>query len=299
MESLVKLVAMCTVGFYVLFVLFDGPSHLWQLATENEQAMRAISYHTPVSRWIVMTLLSGFAIILLPRQFHVAVVENRTPEELRMAGFLLPLYLIAINIFVLPIALAGILTLGANGDADLYVLQLPLTHQMPVVSLITFIGGFSAATAMVIVASVALSIMISNDIVMPIFLRQKLLNRSPHRDNFAKTLLNIRRTAIFAVLLLGYGYYRAADSATGLASIGLLAFAAIAQMAPALLAACSGGGPMRAAQSRVSVRAFSSGPICCFCQASADPTIRKSRRIFSASCFPAAPYSTVPRPIHS
>lgn len=104
--------------------------------------MRAISYHTPISRWIVMTLLSGFAIILLPRQFHVTVVENRTPEELRMAGFLLPLYLIAINIFVLPIALAGILTLGANGDADLYVLQLPLNHQMPVVSLITFIGGF-------------------------------------------------------------------------------------------------------------------------------------------------------------
>lgn len=131
--------------------------------------MRAISYHTPISRWIVMTLLSGFAIILLPRQFHVTVVENRTPEELRMAGFLLPLYLIAINIFVLPIALAGILTLGANGNADLYVLQLPLAHQMPVVSLITFIGGFSAATAMVIVASVALSIMISNDIVMPIF----------------------------------------------------------------------------------------------------------------------------------
>ncbi|MCZ7446226.1 hybrid sensor histidine kinase/response regulator [Agrobacterium rhizogenes] len=255
MESLVKLVAMCTVGFYVLFVLFDGPAHLWQLATDNEQAMRAISYHTPISRWIVMTLLSGFAIILLPRQFHVTVVENRTPEELRMAGFLLPLYLIAINIFVLPIALAGILTLGANGDADLYVLQLPLNHQMPVVSLITFIGGFSAATAMVIVASVALSIMISNDIVMPIFLRQKLLNRSPHRDDFAKTLLNIRRTAIFAVMLLGYGYYRAADSATGLASIGLLAFAAIAQMAPALF----GGLFWRRANARGAIAGLSSG----------------------------------------
>lgn len=255
MESLVKLVAMCTVGFYVLFVLFDGPSHLWELASGNERAMRAISYHTPISRWIVMTLLSGFAIILLPRQFHVTVVENRTPEELRMAGFLLPLYLIAINIFVLPIALAGILTLGANGNADLYVLQLPLAHQMPVVSLITFIGGFSAATAMVIVASVALSIMISNDIVMPIFLRQKLLNRSPHRDNFAKTLLNIRRTAIFAVMLLGYGYYRAADSATGLASIGLLAFAAIAQMAPALF----GGLFWRRANARGAIAGLSSG----------------------------------------
>ena len=255
MESVVKLVAICTAGIYVVFFLFGGPSQLWRLASENQQAMQALSYHTPLSRWIVLTLLSAFAIILLPRQFHVTVVENRTPQELRMAGFLLPLYLIAINIFVLPIALAGILTLGNNGDADLYVLQLPLANQMAAVSLITFIGGFSAATAMVIVASVALSIMISNDIVMPIFLRQKLLNRSAHRDDFAKTLLNIRRTAIFAVLLLGYAYYRAADSTSGLASIGLLAFAAIAQMAPSLF----GGLLWRRANARGAIAGLSSG----------------------------------------
>ena len=255
MESVVKLVAICTAGVYVVFFLFDGPSQLWRLASENSQVMQAMSYQTPISRWIVLTLLSAFAIILLPRQFHVTVVENRTPNELRMAGFLLPLYLIAINIFVLPIAIAGLLTLGSNGEADLYVLQLPLVNQMPVVSLITFIGGFSAATAMVIVASVALSIMVSNDIVMPIFLRQKLLNRSAHRDNFAKTLLNIRRTAIFVVLLLGYAYYRAADSTSGLASIGLLAFAAIAQMAPSLL----GGLVWRRANARGAIAGLSSG----------------------------------------
>ncbi|MDS7596141.1 hybrid sensor histidine kinase/response regulator [Agrobacterium tumefaciens] len=255
MESVVKLVAMCTVGFYVVFILFDGPSELWRLAAANEQAMHAIAYQTPISRWIVLTMLSAFAIILLPRQFHVTVVENRTPRELRIAGILFPLYLIAINIFVLPIAVAGILKFGGTGDADLYVLQLPLSHEMPVVSLIAFIGGFSAATAMVIVASVALSVMISNDIVMPIFLRQKLLNRSPHRDNFAKTLLNIRRTAIFAVLLLGYAYYRAADATSGLASIGLLAFAAIAQMAPAVF----GGLIWRRANARGAIAGLSSG----------------------------------------
>ncbi len=255
MESVVKLVAICTAGVYVVFFLFDGPSQLWKLASENSQVMQAMSYQTPISRWIVLTLLSAFAIILLPRQFHVTVVENRTPNELRMAGLLFPLYLIAINIFVLPIAIAGLLTLGGTGDADLYVLQLPLVNQMPVVSLITFIGGFSAATAMVIVASVALSIMVSNDILMPIFLRQKLLNRSSHRDDFAKTLLNIRRIAIFAVLLLGYAYYRAADSASGLASIGLLAFAAIAQMAPSLL----GGLIWRRANARGAIAGLSSG----------------------------------------
>ncbi len=255
MESVVKLLAICTAGVYVVFFLFDGPAELWRLASENTQVMEAVSYQTPISRWIVLTLLSGFAIILLPRQFHVTVVENRTPKELRTAGFLLPLYLIAINIFVLPIAVAGLLTIGNNGNADLYVLQLPLFNGMPVVSLITFIGGFSAATAMVIVASVALSIMVSNDILMPIFLRQKLLTRSPHSDDFAKTLLNIRRTAIFVVLLLGYFYYRAADSTSGLASIGLLAFAAIAQMAPSLF----GGLLWRRANARGAIAGLSSG----------------------------------------
>ncbi len=255
MESVVKLLAICTAGVYVVFFLFDGPAELWRLAAENTQVMEAVSYQTPISRWIVLTLLSGFAIILLPRQFHVTVVENRTPKELRTAGLLLPLYLIAINIFVLPIAVAGLLTIGNNGNADLYVLQLPLFNGMPVVSLITFIGGFSAATAMVIVASVALSIMVSNDILMPIFLRQKLLTRSPHSDDFAKTLLNIRRTAIFVVLLLGYFYYRAADSTSGLASIGLLAFAAIAQMAPSLF----GGLLWRRANARGAIAGLSSG----------------------------------------
>ncbi|TBN17074.1 hybrid sensor histidine kinase/response regulator [Agrobacterium cavarae] len=255
MESVVKLLAICTAGVYVVFFLFDGPAELWRLASENTQVMEAVSYQTPISRWIVLTLLSGFAIILLPRQFHVTVVENRTPKELRTASLLLPLYLIAINIFVLPIAVAGLLTIGNNGNADLYVLQLPLFNGMPVVSLITFIGGFSAATAMVIVASVALSIMVSNDILMPIFLRQKLLTRSPHSDDFAKTLLNIRRTAIFIVLLLGYFYYRAADSTSGLASIGLLAFAAIAQMAPSLF----GGLLWRRANARGAIAGLSSG----------------------------------------
>jgi Na+/proline symporter/signal transduction histidine kinase len=255
MESVVKLVAICSAGIYVIFFLFNGPADLWTRTTQTPEMMAALAYHTPLSRWLVLVLLSAFAIILLPRQFHVTVVENRTPEELRMAGILLPLYLIAINVFVLPIAMAGVITLGSGGDSDLYVLQLPLTGQMPVLSLITFIGGFSAATAMVIVASVALAIMISNDIVMPIFLRQKLMNRSTHRADFAKTLLNIRRTAIFAVLLLGYGYYRSADSASGLASIGLLAFAAIAQMAPSLF----GGLLWRRANARGAIAGLSSG----------------------------------------
>jgi Na+/proline symporter/signal transduction histidine kinase/CheY-like chemotaxis protein len=255
MESVVKLFAFLTAGVCVIWFLFDGPADLWQKASENELVLSALNYQTPISRWLTLTLLSAFAIIMLPRQFHVTVVENRTPKELRLAGLLFPLYLIAINIFVLPVAIGGLLTFGGNGNADLYMLSLPIAGQLPLMSLITFIGGFSAATAMVIVASVALSIMVSNDIVMPIFLHRKLAGRAGQRDDFAKTLLNIRRSAIFAVLLLGYAYYRSTDSTTGLASIGLLSFAAIAQMAPSLF----GGLIWRRANARGAILGLTSG----------------------------------------
>jgi Na+/proline symporter/signal transduction histidine kinase len=255
MESVVKLFAFLTAGVCVVWLLFDGPADLWRKASENELVLSALNYQTPISRWITLTLLSAFAIIMLPRQFHVTVVENRTSKELRLAGLLFPLYLVAINIFVLPMAIAGLLTFGGNGNADLYMLSLPIAGRMPVVSLITFIGGFSAATAMVIVASVALSIMVSNDIVMPIFLHRKLAGRTGQRDDFGKTLLNIRRSAIFAVLLLGYAYYRSTDSTTGLASIGLLSFAAIAQMAPSLF----GGLIWRRANARGAILGLTSG----------------------------------------
>ncbi len=255
MESVVKLVAFWTLGIFVLFFIFDGPADLWHKAQNSEAVMAALSYQTPPARWILLIALSAFAIIMLPRQFHVTVVENRTPRELRLAGILMPIYLIAINIFVLPAAIGGIMIFGGSGDADLYVLSLPLNAGASLVSLLTFIGGFSAATAMVIVASVALAIMISNDMVLPIFLRQKLLERPSQRADFAKTLLHIRRTAIFGVMLLGYVYYRSADNTTGLASIGLLSFTAIAQIAPAMF----GGLIWRRANARGAIAGLASG----------------------------------------
>ncbi|UAY00470.1 hybrid sensor histidine kinase/response regulator [Ensifer adhaerens] len=255
MESLVKLVALVTAGFYIVFVIFNGPAHLWSLATESPAVQSALSYETPTARWILLIVTSAFAVIMLPRQFHVTVVENRTDGELRTAGILFPLYLVAINLFVLPIAIAGLLTFSGSGDADLYLLTLPLANGLPLLTLITFIGGFSAATAMVIVASVALSIMISNDIVMPVFLRRNLSQRGGLQENLAGTLLNIRRSAIFVVLLLGYGYYRSADISAGLASLGLLSFVAISQMAPAML----GGLVWRQANARGAITGMVSG----------------------------------------
>lgn len=235
MESMVKLIAFVGVGLTVVYLLFDGPGHLWDMASSNSLVIEAMSHETPISRWLVLILTSGFAILFLPRQFHVTVVENRHPDELKTARYLFPAYLVAINIFVIPVAAAGLMTFGGAGDADVYVLTLPLSAGYSAITLFTFIGGFSAATAMVVMESVAMSIMISNDIIMPAFLQRSLFARSSERRDFARVILRIRRIAIFAVMLLGYAYYRSTDAASSLVSIGLLAFTCISQIAPPLL----------------------------------------------------------------
>jgi Na+/proline symporter/signal transduction histidine kinase/CheY-like chemotaxis protein len=233
-ESVVKLAAFLAVGIAVTFFFFDGPADLLRKAATNSDVASAMDYRTSLGTWLVMTTLSGFAILMLPRQFYVTIVESRGEEELRTASWLFPLYLILINLFVIPIAFAGLSTVGSQTSADLYVVSLPLLLGHDALALIAFIGGLSAATAMVIVASVALSIMISNDLVIPLFLRRYLKPDFREKADLTKTILNIRRAAIFLVLLAAFLYYREATSNTRLAAIGLISFAAIAQFAPAL-----------------------------------------------------------------
>ncbi|MEM8814154.1 MAG: PAS domain-containing hybrid sensor histidine kinase/response regulator, partial [Pseudomonadota bacterium] len=199
----------------------------------NETILATFGNDLGGGQWIVMTTLSFCAILLLPRQFHVAVTENNSETELRRAAWLFPLYLVVINIFVLPIAAAGLVFLGPNVNADTFVLTLPLAFEAPSIALLAFIGGLSAATAMVIVASVALAIMISNDLIVPLLLRRSAMESRTVGD-MGPLLLTIRRSAIFATMLLAYAYYSLAGGTAALASIGLLAFAAIAQFAPAL-----------------------------------------------------------------
>src|SRR5580704_17649935 len=179
-----------------------------------------------------MVLLSFCAIMLLPRQFHVSVVENSSDDEVGRARWLFPLYLVAINVFVIPIALAGLVIFPFGAvDSDMYVLALPIEGDAPLLSITVFVGGLSAATAMVIVECVALSIMVSNDIVVPLVLQRAPQSRAAQKD-FVDFLLKARRFAIFAIMVMAYFYYRALGH-TQLAAIGLLSFAAIAQLAPA------------------------------------------------------------------
>src|SRR5450432_1048116 len=230
-ESIVKLVAFIAAGAFVTFWMFT-PTELIERAMKTPEAVRAIEYVPSIGNFLTMTLLSFCAIMLLPRQFHVSVVENSSDAEVGRARWLFPLYLVAINLFVIPIAIAGLVTFPFGAvDSDMYVLALPMAGDSPWLSVGVFVGGLSAATAMVIVECVALSIMVSNDIVVPLVLQRGVQSRTGQKD-FGDFLLRVRRLAIFAIMVMAYFYYRALGN-TQLAAIGLLSFAAIAQFAPA------------------------------------------------------------------
>ncbi len=234
-ESVIKLAAFLIVGIFTLFVLFDGPVDLLQQAAASETASATFSRPFDVGRFLIMTLLSSLAFLMLPRQFHVGVVENASSAEVRAARWLFPGYLILINLFVVPVALAGIVTFGTSVDPDTYVLALPIAAEAQWTSVLVFVGGLSAATAMVIVACVALGIMISNNLVLPFVLSR---GRTAHLDNdMGPLLLRIRRVSIFGVLILAYAYVRITGDSAALASIGLLSFAAIAQFGPSFFGA--------------------------------------------------------------
>lgn len=235
-ESVVKLAAFLAVGFFVVYGMFGGFQDIAGRFARDLPVHLLLGPTSSAPSFLTLILLSACAALLLPRQFHMTVVENRSPDDVRQAAWLFPLYLIAINLFVIPIALAGLHLLPTEADRDMAVLALPLKHGASVIALITFVGGLSAATAMVIVDTVAVSIMVSNHLVLPLVLRRRgfAAGRGPGGElrNLGTFVLVMRRIAIVAITLLGYLYYRVAGDAA-LASIGLLSFAAIAQIAPA------------------------------------------------------------------
>jgi Na+/proline symporter/signal transduction histidine kinase/CheY-like chemotaxis protein len=231
-ESLVKLFAFLAVGAFAVWGFCGGVEVLAQ-AARRPHFLAPLAHAPDPADWLAVTALSASAALLLPRQFHVAIVENAELKDVRAAAWLFPAYLVAINLFVAPLALAGLYLLpGAGVDRDLTVLALPLQAGAPVIALMTMIGGVSAATAMAVVESVALSITVSNDLVLPILLRRRAAQARAAEGEIGAWVLNVRRAAIVGVLALGFVYARVASDAA-LASIGLLSFAAVAQVAPA------------------------------------------------------------------
>jgi Na+/proline symporter/nitrogen-specific signal transduction histidine kinase len=236
-ESIVKLVAFVAVGVFVTWGLFGGLDDLFSRALAVPELASLLQFGQgqafPYAQWFALTMLSMLSVIFLPRQFQVTVVENVDERHLKRAVWVFPAYLLVINLFVLPIALGGLLYFGAGGpDADTFVLSLPLAAGQNGLALAAFVGGLSAATGMVIVEAIAVSTMVCNDLVMPLLLR---LRRVSMHGDLTGVLLAIRRTAIVGVLLLGYLYFHLAGEAYALVSIGLISFAAVAQFAPAML----------------------------------------------------------------
>ena len=234
-ESLVKLLAFVAIGLFAIFGVFNGLENVAQIMRENEQ------YHQLFTPWKVpegfgiQIVLAMVAILCLPRQFHVAIVEFRDKTDLRVARWVFPLYLFVFAALVVPIALAGLTQFaGQDVNPDTYVLSLPLAFDQPILTVLAFLGGFSAATGMVIVSTVALAIMVSNDIVMPLLLRSGLTHNRGALD-LSQTLLRVRRVAILFLALAAFAYYQAIEAGVPLASIGFLSFSAAAQFAPAML----------------------------------------------------------------
>lgn len=235
-ESVVKLLAFLVVGLFVVYGLYGSLGGLFQRAAAQPELLRLMRLDgTAAGTWMTLILLSGLAMLCLPRQFQILVVENVDETHLRRAVWLFPLYLLLINIFVLPLALGGLLHFGGSRlDSDMFVLTLPLSHGAEMLALLVFIGGLSAATGMIIVESIALSTMVCNDLVMPLLLRSTWFQEQKRQD-FSKVVIGIRRAAIALILLLGYLYFRLAGEAYALVGIGLISFAAVAQFAPAML----------------------------------------------------------------
>ncbi|WP_316014341.1 ATP-binding protein [Roseobacter sp. HKCCA0434] len=231
LEAIVKLVALTSVGLFVVFGIADGPADIFARLPDAQLMQRDIFG----PRWITLIFLAATAVICLPRMFQVAVVENVDERYLATASWAFPAYLLLISLFVLPIAIAGMTVLPAGANPDLYVLSVPLSTGNGTLALIAFLGGFSAATSMVIVAAIALSTMISNHIVLPLWLRRA--RPAPASSGDVRQMLLIsRRAAIVGIVALGYIYFRATGGSEALASIGLIAFLGVAQFMPSVLA---------------------------------------------------------------
>ncbi len=234
-ESLVKLTAFLAVGIFVSYFLFDGVGDIFLQTSRLEELKSHFVFNEQMKpfSWFLISLVSAIALILLPRQFQVSVVENTNEKHVNKVMWLLPLYLFLINLFVLPIALAGYISFPKGIDLDMLILYLPYTHHQNVLTLFAFIGGFSAATGMVIVELIALTTMISNNIAVPILLSSKYLKDKS--NSIGKTILLSRRIGVIFLICLAYVFEKFVAENYSLVSIGLISFVAVAQFAPSIL----------------------------------------------------------------
>ncbi|MDT8853656.1 sensor histidine kinase [Paracoccaceae bacterium Fryx2] len=228
-EAVVKLVALLAVGIFVVWGLAAGPADI----IARIDASPISDWDLQPGRWAGLIFLSAAAVICLPRMFQVLVVENADERHLATASWAFPLYLFLMSLFVVPIAVMGLELMPPGSNPDLFVLTLPLSSGQGGLAMLAFLGGFSSATSMVIVAAIALATMVSNHVVMPIWL--SLRPARPVSGDVRRVVLLARRLSIAGVLGLGYAYYALSGGSAALAAIGLISFVGVAQILPAML----------------------------------------------------------------
>jgi Na+/proline symporter/signal transduction histidine kinase len=231
-ESVLKLLFFLCVGFYVTYVLFDGTTDIYSRISERPifESLTSVNGFENGFVWLYTIVLSFFAIFLLPRQFQVSVVENVRGKHLKNAIWMFPLYLLLFNVFVIFVAWAGNLNIDTPEQAEYYALLLPLNNGNTTLSVLVFLGGLSAVISMVVVSTLALSVMVSNNLIIPYGFLDRFILGHPERN--AKYIKNIRRISIFSIIIVAYAFYVNFSYELSLYSIGLIAFVIIAQLAP-------------------------------------------------------------------
>ncbi|MBQ2260122.1 MAG: sodium:solute symporter [Loktanella sp.] len=230
-EAVVKLVALLAVGIFVVWGLGGGPAQMMLVIDAADLDL----WDQDPSRWVGLIFVSAAAFICLPRMFQVMVVENDDEGHLRMASWAFPTYLFAMSLFVVPIAVMGLAMMPTGSNPDLFVLTLPLSQGANGLAMLSFLGGFSSATSMVIVATIALATMVSNHIVVPLWLAMQPDRQGAMSGDVRQLTLLARRLSIAGLLALGFVYYRLSGGGTALAAIGLISFAGSVQVLPALV----------------------------------------------------------------
>ena len=238
MESILKLVFFLIIGIYVTYFVYDGFGDIYAKASvlENFNQKNSIDGITNGINWFFLCIVSMFAIFLLPRQFHTSIVENNKESHIKTAMWLFPLYLLLFNVFVFPIAWGGnILFQGKGFNSDTYSLLIPQFFNNNFLTVLVFLGGFSAAISMIVVSSIALSTMLTNNLLIPYGFIGSLQNVSQEKNS--NRIVRSRKIGIFLLIIIAYAIYRIFILDYSLVSIGLVSFVVIAQLAPAFFGA--------------------------------------------------------------
>lgn len=238
LESFLKLFFIIILGLFVIYYAFDGFSDLYQKASKfpDFKAKNTFNGIEGAMNWMVLCMISGTAICILPRQFHTAIVENRQEKHIKTAIWFFPLYLLIFTIFIFPIAWGGRLIFdGQNVNPEFYSILIPQHFGNTLITVLVFLGGLSSCISMIIISAITLSIMLSNNLIIPYGLLGKF--KAENEIQNTRNITNIRKFSIFGLIIVAFAFYKYFILKTSLDSVGLISFVIIAQLAPAFFGA--------------------------------------------------------------